>query len=155
MAVVTVNRRVEAPPAQVFEAMSDVRSWADRISGIQRAEVVTEGEIGVGTRFRETRIMFKKECTEEMEFTAFDPPSGYTVECKSCGCHYKTDITLQPDGTGTLVEMSMNARPLTFMAKLCSPLSWLMIGGVKKCLNNDLADLAKSFGHGSMEAAPA
>ncbi len=152
---ITISRTFEAPPARLFQFMTDVPGWADRIEGITRVEVLTDGPIGVGTRFRETRIMFKRECTEELEFTTFEPDRGYTIECESCGCHYITTTELIPEGSGTTVQMKMEARPLTFMAKLMSPLGGLMAGGLKKCLEKDLDSLKQSIEDHPSEMATA
>jgi carbon monoxide dehydrogenase subunit G len=155
MASINVTRRIEAPPQQVFEALSDLRNAADRVSGITRIEMLTDGEIGVGTRFRETRVMFKREATEEMEVTAFEPGRGYTLECNSCGCHYLSRISVAPDGSGTMVEMDTVARPVSVMARLMAPVSKLMMGPMRKCLEKDLDDIKTALEASAGEAAPA
>ena len=69
MAGFVMTRHVSAPQAMVFEYVTDLRRAPERISGITKMEVLTEGPIRAGTRFKETRMMFKRECTEEMEMT--------------------------------------------------------------------------------------
>lgn len=133
--------RVNAPPAQVFDVFADLTKAPDRIDQIKALEVLTDGPIGVGTRFRETRVMFKKEATEEMEITAFEPGVGYRVECESCGSHFVSDFRFAPDGDGTKVETTMDIRPQTLMAKLMSPLGVLMAGSMKKHFQADLDQL--------------
>jgi len=115
--------------------------WAGTLSGIERIEVLTDGPVGVGTRFRETRILFKREATEEMEFTAFEPGVSYSVGCESCGCRYDTRFDFVPEGGGTRVEMRMETKALTFGAKLMSPLAKLMAGAMRKMLENDLSEV--------------
>ena len=75
MAQFTIDKYIEAPREVVFDAALDLHSVAENIRGIEKLEVLTEGPIGLGTRFRETRIMFKKEATEVMEITVFERPS--------------------------------------------------------------------------------
>ena len=54
---VTVIQRVEAPVEKTFAVYSDVTNAAGRIKGIRKIELLTPGPVGVGTKFRETRVM--------------------------------------------------------------------------------------------------
>ena len=141
MGNLTMTKQIEAAPEAVFEVFADLDKFADRVSGIVRIERLTDGAVGVGTRFRETRMMFKREATEEMEFTAFEAGRSYTLGCESCGCDYATTFTFRPEGNGTLVEVDMQFRPITFFAKLMMPLGKLMSGPLKKCIDRDVEDL--------------
>ncbi len=141
MASLSCSIRIGSTQQQVFDVISDLEHAADRISGIESVEVLTDGPMAVGTRWRETRVMFKKKCTEEMEVVEVDPPHGYRVTAESCGCLYDTAMTVTPDGDEMILEMSFNSTPRTFMAKLMSPLGKIMMGPMKKLVNQDLADL--------------
>ncbi|MBT8484344.1 MAG: hypothetical protein HKO59_07400 [Phycisphaerales bacterium] len=145
MGMITVRRRINAPAAEVFAAVSDFEHAADRITGIERVEMLTDGPTGVGTRFRETRIMMKREASEVMEVTAFEPGRSYTLEAASCGNLYRTTVGCEPVETGvtgvTDVVMEMTYTPQTFAAK-CMSLAAPLLGGVmRKCLERDLDDL--------------
>ena len=83
------NKQIEAEPEQVFLLFTDIEKFPENLSGIERVELLTAGPVGVGTRFKETRIMFKRETTEEMEVTRFDPPRaliGTLCVASSVGC---------------------------------------------------------------------
>lgn len=125
--------------------MSDFSNAAGRISAIKKCEVLTPGAVGKGTRFRETRVMFGKEATETMKVIEWNPPSSYTVKAESCGCRYLSTVTCQPDGAETIVSMSFSAEPLTFFAKLLSPLGKLMMGTCRKAFEKDLNDIEQSL----------
>ena len=137
----TIKKHYEAPLEMVFELISDFEHAAENIRGIERLEVLTPGPVGAGTRFCETRIMFGKESNEEMGVTSFDPPHGYTVECESCGGHYRAEYKLVSDIAGTHVRLDFDVRPVSLLAKLCTPLAWLMQGPMKKMVAADLDDL--------------
>lgn len=141
MANFSMSEHVTAPPEVVFDVAADLHSAAENIQGIESLEVLTDGPVGVGTRFRETRVMMGKSSTEEMEITAFDPPHSYVVETESCGCHFRCEYRFVGDISGTNVRLTMETAPLTFFAKLMAPLSALMMGPMKKCIAADLADL--------------
>lgn len=129
---------VAAPREAVFAAFADVPSWAEHTSGIQKIEMLTDGPVGIGTRFRETRIMFKKEATEEMEFTAFDSPSLFTLEAESCGCRYVSDHRFIEKDGGTLIQFEMTSHANSFLAKLMTPLGYIFSGTMKKMILKDM-----------------
>jgi carbon monoxide dehydrogenase subunit G len=139
----TISRRMDAAPEAVFAVMSDLANAAETISGIKKMEMLTDGPVGVGTRFRETRVMMGKEATEEMEVTAFEAGRSYTLECDSCGCHYRTEVRVKPDGTGTLAEMELDTRAVSLLAKLMTPMEVLMRGTMRKHLEKDLDDVKR------------
>ncbi len=141
MTSVFASTHVQGSPEKVFGVFSDIDRAEERISGITKLEKLTEGPVRAGTRFRETRVFFKREATEEMEFTEVTPPKSYTIECDSCGAHYKTTFEFVPEGSGTDVKVTFNSQPVTLFAKLMTPLGFLMSGTLKKCLTKDLEEL--------------
>jgi carbon monoxide dehydrogenase subunit G len=148
----TITKHIAAPPSEVFRCITDVPNWANTISGIKHVEVLTDGPIGKGTRFRETRIMFKKEATEEMEIVDWQEGKSYSVGCESCGARYLSRFDVEAQGDGSDVTMTMDVQPVTFMAKLMSPLGKLMAGSMKKCIAKDLDDIKDRL-EGSVGAA--
>jgi carbon monoxide dehydrogenase subunit G len=138
----TIARHVDADPDLVFDTLSDFEHAAERIGNIERIEILTDGPIAAGTRFRETRKIFGKEATEELTISVFDQASRhYAVECESCGCRSRTDVRCTEDGTGTLVSMETTYQPVSMLAKLMAPIGWMMIGTMRKCIEQDLDDL--------------
>lgn len=138
-----LTKQVNAPPDIVFAVASDLANAAEHVQGIERIELLTPPPIGVGTRWRETRTIMGKESTETLEVTAFDPPRRYTVEADSCGSHFESTFRFTPAAGGTRVELEINCRADSFFAKLMSPLSGLMMGTMKKMLDQDLEDVTR------------
>jgi carbon monoxide dehydrogenase subunit G len=136
-----LGRTVNAPIAEVFDVFADFNNVAERVDGIQRVELLTDGPIQAGTRFRETRIMFGRESTEEMEITEFKPNDKYVVEADSCGSHFQSTFRFLPAGNRTKVEVELNTRAESMFAKLIYPLGKLMAGTMKKCLLSDIDQL--------------
>jgi carbon monoxide dehydrogenase subunit G len=142
MSTITVSTHVSAPLDRVFEVYTDLDKAAERIPDIVDLEVLSQGPFRVGTRWRETRMMFKKKATEEMWVTGFDPPKSYTVDAESHGMHYKTLFSFAPDGAGTKVSWEFTGTPRTLGTKIMSPIfDVLMKGTVKKCMRRDLEAL--------------
>lgn len=141
MANLTITARVDASPERTFAVFTDLRNAPAMVQGIDALEVLTDGPIGPGTRFRETRTMFGRPHSETMEIIAWDAPRSYTVGCDSCGTRYESRFTFRPDGAATVVELTFSATPVAFMAKLLSPLGSLMIGMCRKLFQKDLDQL--------------
>jgi len=138
---ISVDTHIAAPVEMVFALCTDFKNAPGRIKGIKKIELLNDEPVGVGLRFRETRIMFGREASEEMEITSFEPNRSYTLGCNSCGCVYTSVLRFQPDNGGTKLTMDFDAKPVTFMAKLMTPLGWLMQGTMRKCVQQDLDDI--------------
>lgn len=136
---------IHAPCDKVFAHASDFRRAPEMIRGIKRIEMLTEGPVGVGTRFKETRVMFKREQTEIMEVVAFDPPHGYTLGIESCGCRFRSDFRFTPNGQGTDVELSFEAQPLSWIGKIMGFLMKPMMKMCLKAMQKDLESLKQSI----------
>ncbi len=136
-----ISEFVDRPAEDVFAALSNFPEAAEMIGGITKVEMLSEGPVGVGTRFRETRVMFGREATEEMEVTAFEAPHRYVLGCENHGCRYASEFLLTPEGGGTKVTMSFEATPLTLMAKIMSVLTRPMMKSMAKHCMQDLKDV--------------
>lgn len=141
MPAVHLQKHVQAPPERVFALAADFARAPQYIRGIRRVELLTDGPLRVGTRFRETRVMYGKEASETMEVLALDPPRSYVLGCESHGCRFRSEVRCAPDGSGTQVEMSFAAQPLNFGAKLLGFLMAPMIKSCAKAMEQDLEDL--------------
>ncbi len=142
MANITVSTNVSAPIDQVFEVYTDLEKLVERIPDITALEVLSKGPFGEGTRWRETRVMFKKEATEEMQVSGFDPPKSYNVDAESHGMRYSTRFLFAPDGDGTKVSWTFSGTAVTLGAKIMAPIfNVLMKGTMTKCMLRDLEAL--------------
>lgn len=142
MAPLESTVHIDAPPARVWEVVTDLATAPDRIAAIKSLEVLTDQPFGVGTRWRETRAMFGKEATEEMEVSAVTPGESYTTEAESCGCHYTCIVRVAAEGAGSRLSMAMDAKPVTLMARVMGVVMMPMMRGmVIKAFAKDLADI--------------
>jgi hypothetical protein len=152
MASVIVSQWIQAPVAEVFALATDIEAMPGRIRDIVKVEQLTPGPMAMGTRFRETRIVFRKEATETFEVTQFTPNAGYELTAASCGAEYRTTFAFTPEGDGTRVDVAVRTRAVSFFAKLFTPLAFLMKGMLRKCVAKDLDDL-KAAAEGRKKAA--
>ncbi len=141
---VTVSRSILAPLETVWEIATDLRSLPETISAITEVEMLEGGDpLDIGARWRETRLMMRREATEEMEVTAIAPQRGYTVEANNNGVRYKTIFALTPAGSGrTEVTMTFEGTPERPRNIIQRVLGTLGLRVVRRALERDLADLA-------------
>jgi hypothetical protein len=137
----SVDRHVDAPPDVVFARASDFRRATETVAAIVKMEILTSGPVGVGTRFRETRMLFGREATEEMTVTTFEPPRRYTLSAESHGSRYHTELSFVPDGQGTRMTMTFQGTPVTLTARVMSVLMRPMMKSVAKMCAKDLDDI--------------
>jgi carbon monoxide dehydrogenase subunit G len=141
---VSASEVIRAPKEKVFQVFADIPTVGDKISGIDKLEVLSDVKWGVGLRWRETRTMFGKQATEEMEMTGFDKDSSYVVEAESHGTHYISNYQFKDaPGGATEVTWSFEGKPVSVAAKLFSPLAFAFKGSVKKALKKDVDDLKR------------
>ena len=150
MSGVTTRRTIHAPVERVWARATDIAGSPETISGISRVEMLSDGEFGVGTRWRETRTMIGREATEEMWVSAVDPGRSYTVEAESHGAHYVMTFTFTGLGPQqTEAVLAFDARPQGTVAKVLARLTApLAQRSVSKALRRDLDDLAAAAEHG-------
>lgn len=140
MAKITLNEHFATPPARAFAVLTDLANLPKIISGIDKVEVLAVGPVGVGTRFRETRRLYGRMATEEMEVTAWDPPRSFTLEARSHGSHYLITHTLTPKDGGADVELAFATEALTPIARILSFLMQGMTKGVGDLMRKDLLE---------------
>lgn len=136
---------IKAPIEKVFDVYTDLGKAAERIQGIKDIKIL-EGSprIEMGTKWRETRVMFGKEATEDMWVTGLTSNKQYIVEAESHGAHYTSTYAFEEVSEGVQVSMEFSSRPLTVSAKLLGVLFFLFAGATKKALHQDMEDLKKA-----------
>lgn len=144
MAQFTLTRRIAAPPAAVFAVVADVERLPTHIPEIKKVELLTPGPVGVGTKIKETRVMFGKEASETFEVVEYDPGRRLTLLATSCGAEYLCEHRFIPDAGGTRLELEIRTRALTLFARLMAPVAWLMAGVMKKAIARDLDAFARA-----------
>lgn len=132
---------IKASKREVFETFSDLENLANNVTAITNIELLTNGPTGVGTKFKETRLMFGKESTETMEITQFNPFESFREEAHSNGIDYISDWTFSEQNGTTTVSICFTSKANTLMGKLIGLLFSLMAGGMKKAFMTDMEEL--------------
>ena len=138
MGRINLSINVNAAPQTVFNVVSDIANSPDRIDWFDKVDMLTDGPVGVGTKWRETRRMNKRESVEEWEMKAFESPNYFTAYCDTQGYDVEMTMRVDPEGDGSRLSLDMTTKPRTLFGKLMTPLEWCMSGMMKKIVLKDL-----------------
>ena len=141
MASVRVTRVIDAPAEVVFRAVSDIGHFSQAVPHIFRVKFLSDVRSGVGTRFRETRLVEGREASTDLEVTEYAENERVRIVSEAGDAVWDTVFTVAPAGEGTELKMVMDARPQTLSARLVVPLILRM---VKRAVATDL-DAVKAF----------
>ena len=108
-----VDVTVNAPQERVFAMLTDLDRFGEWMPNFIRVEKLTEGELAVGSEFREVRKMFGKESSEHFEVTGLEPPRRFDVyvdgtkgTSKKGEFRFTHTFERVNDGTATKVTLS-------------------------------------------------
>ncbi len=141
MPSVTITRSINAAIDVVFHTIADIEHFSKAIPQIVKIEILSDIKSGVGTRFRETRLMKGKEATTELEVTEFVENDRIRIVADSHGTVWDTIFTVKSLPEATELTLFMEARAHKLLAKLMNP---IVMGMIKKAIEGDM-DAVKSY----------
>ena len=136
-----ITRLIDAPIDKVFRTVADIRQFFQAIPHIVKIEFLTDKKTGVGTRFRETRLMKGKEVATELEITEYVKNDRVRLVADSHGTIWDTVFTVRAKDTQTELTMRMDAKAHKLLPRLINP---LIKGMVKKAIIKDM-DSVKTY----------
>jgi uncharacterized protein YndB with AHSA1/START domain len=109
---------IGAPIERVFDFVADARNEPEWLPGAQKVEKVTDGEVGLGTRFEG---VYARAGTVSLEIVEFQRPARLTFRADSRIVRFDDEIELTAVGGRTQLRARMSAQPKGVM-RLMSPL---------------------------------
>lgn len=137
----TVNRRIAAPVEKVFDTISEIEHFSKAIPHIVEVEMLSDVTSGVGTRFKETRLMGKRKASTVLEVTEYLKNERIRLVSDAGGTIWDSVFTVKPVEGQTELTLTMEARPHKFLARLMNP---LIKGVLTKALEQDM-DCVKEY----------
>ncbi len=125
----------------MFGLASNVAGAPGVYPSIKKIELLEDGPMQAGIRWKETRIEMGREATLTLTMDRFDPPHAFAVSAEAMGARYVTTLSFSPDGEGTLAVMETVVEPLNFGGRIMAMMS---LGAMKKSLAGDLEHLAQA-----------
>ena len=150
MAKVKVSTEVKGRVEQVFELFTDIEHAAERVSAIEKIEVLSTGPFNLGYRWNETRQVMGRIDSAMMEITSFERNRTYTVThhkgaVLGSGVRIDAVFTFEPVPAGTKVSIEFELHPEGLPPAMLAPLEWAIGGKVRHVLSDDLDDLKRSI----------
>lgn len=141
-----LTQHVDASAAAVWSVLTDLEAADRTLSGVDSVELLTEGPYAVGTRWRETRTMFGRSASEEMEVAEVEENRRTVVVAQNGEVAYRTvfELTEKPGG-GTDLAMTFGAtlpEQRGLKKVLFRALGRLGLAATRKAMEKDLQDIA-------------
>ena len=141
MALLSATRTIAAPVDRVFDTVAHIENFRKALPSITNVQFLTESKTGVGTRFRETRVMRGRESTTVLEVTEYQPNERVRLVSDAGGTIWDTVFTVKAADGGTDLSLAMDARPYKLAARIMNPLVSRMI---RKAIEGDM-DAVKAY----------
>jgi uncharacterized protein YndB with AHSA1/START domain len=109
------------PIDEVFDFVADERNEPTFNPRMLRAEKVTEGPIGTGTRFVATMKSMGRTFDMTIEFTAYERPTRLGSTSSMSSANTRGTLTFAPHPQGTRMRWSWDVEPRG-ISKLLTPL---------------------------------
>jgi uncharacterized protein YndB with AHSA1/START domain len=116
---------IRRPAAEVFDFVADERNEPTYNRDMLGSEKVTDGPIGLGTRFRATMRSRRRPLRMDIEYTGFDRPHRIASTTRMAAADFTGTVTFTPTPVGTRLRWSWEARPkgaVRLLAPLFGPI---------------------------------
>jgi len=134
---ITIERHVE----EVFDFVSDERNEPRYNPQMTFVEQVSDGPIGLGSRFRAVVRSGGRAVPMEIEFTAFERPSRLGSRATMSGMITDGELTFEAVGESTLMRWAWDVQPEGALRMLAPLVGWIgdrqerrVWSGLKTCM---------------------
>ncbi len=139
---------IERPVEEVFDFVADERNEPRYNKAMLRAEKVSDGPIGRGTRFRAEMASMGRRTEMTTEFTGYEPPHRLASSTHMSTMDIHGALTFDPVDGGTRMRWSWDLKPrgafklmtplIRFMGRRLEERIW---GSLKKLLEAQEGEL--------------
>jgi len=132
----SATQTISSSAERVFDTVAHIENFSKAVPSIKKVEMLSEIERGVGTRFRETRVMDDRENTVELEGTEYLANERVRIVSEAGGAIWDSIFTISAiSETKTELSLEMDARPKNLAAKLVVK---LIKGKVASAIEQDM-----------------
>jgi carbon monoxide dehydrogenase subunit G len=96
-----LSEHIARSPQEVFAVLSNPTNATEFLDNITESTQLTDGPIGVGTRFRETRVVGGKKATADLLVSAYEPDTHIGISTEAEGITVEYHYRLEPESGGT------------------------------------------------------
>jgi carbon monoxide dehydrogenase subunit G len=120
MADFRASEMIHRPIEEVFSYLSNLENAPNLLPFVVDMEKLSNGPVGNGSRFLETRLVRRRRIQAEVQITEFQCPSAFTSKSISNGVEILYHYTFSEIEEGTQVEMEAEVKTaglLSFLTK--------------------------------------
>ncbi|WML50445.1 SRPBCC family protein [Neobacillus sp. PS3-34] len=144
MADFSANIIIERPVEEVFQYASSMENAPQIMPAVMDMEKLTDGETGVGSKFKETRWIRGKNVHADVEIIKFEPNRSFTTRSNSNGLVTIYEYEFEEIVEGTQVQLRAFVQTKGIKMWLTRGYIVKMIkeedGGQLRCLKEALED---------------
>jgi hypothetical protein len=118
---------IDRPVEVVFDYVADQSNEPQYNPRMVRAEKITPGPVGKGTRFRSAVASMGRTAEMLIECTGYDRPTRLTSTTTMRRADISYTLTFEPAGTGTRMRWSGQVRPMDGFRLLGPLITWMGI----------------------------
>jgi carbon monoxide dehydrogenase subunit G len=129
---VCCSRTIKAPIETVFKTLATIDEFKKAVPHITEVEFLTDSHYGVGTRFRETRVLNGKHAATELEVTELVENQHVRMVSDAGGTIWDTVFRVKQSETNAdevQMDMQMDAIPHKFPARVITPMILNLVSG--------------------------
>lgn len=144
---------IRRPVEDVFDFVADERTEPIFNHNMLSSEKVTDGPIGVGTRFRAIIRAGRKALPMDIEYTGFDRPHLIVSSTHMSTADFSGTLTFTPTPSGTRLRWSWQTRPRG-VVRLASPALTRVGARQESQMWTQLRDHLEAASHARNDAGP-
>lgn len=133
MKTFTTSVIINAPIEEVFKTISTPETFKESVPHILSVEFLSEQHSGIGTRFKETRMMGKREASTVLEISELVTNSSIRMVSKAGGSTWDSEFTVSEEPEGIRLQLEMKAIPHNLFARMMNSM-------IAKMLNKAIAE---------------
>lgn len=138
---VKITKNIQASKEKVFETIADIRNFSKVVDTIVNVEFLSEMKVGVGTKFKETRLMQGKEASTILECTEYIENDRVRLVSDTHGTIWDSIFTVNELDGMTQLKLVMTARTKNIFY---SVMNVIFKGIMSKAIEKDM-DAVKAY----------
>jgi uncharacterized protein YndB with AHSA1/START domain len=131
---------IARPAAEIFPYLIEAEKRKLWVQGLEEATPLDDGELGVGSRFRDVIIDHGQRTTVNAEVEEYEPSDSLAVRLEARGFESHVSYRLEELNGRTRVACSIDTKSTTVVARLAAP---IVLRQAQKALRNSLATLKR------------
>jgi len=112
---------IAKPKEEVFSFAANMDNSTNVMPNVVNIEKLTEGPVGVGTKYRETRDIRGKQASSVIEVVEYQPDERYSVESTMEGLQTIYHYWFTEEGGETKIRFECEINTSTLKMKLVKP----------------------------------